>query len=296
MRVLVVGKGAVGGYFGGRLHDSGADVTFLVRRKTDDLQVQSVHGDMTLKIKSIVSGEQVEPFDLIIMSTKAYHLKQAIEDIAPYVGENTTVLPLLNGYYHLAQLQERFPHVLGGLCFIESTIGPNGEIIQTSKRHDIIFGEIDGQKSDKAQKISDLFSKAQFKSVLTDDVKTAMWNKYVFITALSGITTIMYTSMGSIQESPYGTELFRDLLAEINAVAETEGVQVYSPEKNVEIATAMGPKMKASMLRDMEKGLPTEADHLQGELMKLAEKHGISVPLLKMTYNRLRIYEVERLG
>jgi len=295
MRVLVVGKGAVGGYFGGRLHDSGADVTFLVRRRTEDLQVQSIHGDMSLKINSIVKGDSAEPFDLIILSTKAYHLQQAMDDIAPYVGENTTVLPLLNGYYHLARLQERFPHVLGGLCFIESTIGPNGEVIQTSKRHDIIFGEIDGQKSDKAQKIYDLFSKAQFKAVLTDDVKTAMWNKYVFITAMSGITTIMYTSMGRIQESPFGIELFRDLLAEINSVAETEGVQVYSPEKNVEIALAMGPNMKASMLRDMEKGLPTESDHLQGELIKLAEKHKISIPLLKMTYNRLRIYEAERL-
>jgi 2-dehydropantoate 2-reductase len=291
MRILVVGKGAIGGYFGGRLLEAGVDVTFLVRRKTDLLEVESVHGNFSLPIQTIQSGETAKPFDLVILSTKAYHLDQAIADIEPYVSEDTTILPLLNGYYHLDKLREKFSNPIGGICFIESTLNPNGRIQQTSQRHDIVFGEINGEVTPRIKKIAEVFSKAGFKSILSEDIKTAMWNKYVFITGLSGITTLMYSAIGPIGESPYGLETFKGLFAEITEIAKTQGVDVYPPEKNIDISFAMGPAMKASMLRDMEKGLPIEADHLQGELLKIADQLGLETPILKAVYSRLKIYE-----
>lgn len=294
MRILVVGKGAVGGYFGARLQEAGVDVTFLVRTKSNRLVLQSVHGNLDLDIQSIVAGDPADPFDLVLLSVKAYHLEQAIQDIQSYVTEKTTILPLLNGVHHLNMLSEIFPNTLGGICFIESTVSFEGVIIQTSKRHDIVFGELNGEITERVERIKDVFSQAHFKTVATDDIQTAMWNKYVMITGLSGITTLMYSSLGAIQESPYGKEIYLEFLSELHSIAKAEGMSVYPPEKNYEIAMAMGPGMKASMLRDMEKGLPIEVDHLQGQFLKLAMKYNIDAPNLKLIYNRLKIYEMNR--
>ncbi|MCK7605433.1 hypothetical protein L3V64_003480 [Geobacillus stearothermophilus] len=140
MRVLVVGAGAVGGYFGGRLLEKGVDVTFLVReRRKRELEerglvIRSVHGDAVLAPKLIAAGERTEPFDLVVFSNKAYHLAGAIADAKPYVGETTMILPLLNGMAHMDVVRESFgdDKVLGGLCFIETTLNEKGEIVQTA--------------------------------------------------------------------------------------------------------------------------------------------------------------------
>ncbi|HJV46165.1 MAG TPA: ketopantoate reductase family protein [Bacillota bacterium] len=291
MRILVVGKGAIGGYYGGRLLEAGEDVTFLVRKKTEYLEVESIHGNLNLPIKTIQAGEKTNPFDLVLLTTKAYHLNQVLTDLKPYISQQTTILPLLNGYFHLKQIAEKFPNYLGGVCFIESTLDSEGRVIQTSQRHDIVFGEINGEISPRVNQLAETFSKAKFKSILSHDIKTAMWNKYVFIAGLSGITTLMYSSIGPILESPFGWETYGRLLNEISEIAKTQGVEIFSPEKNMEISSSMGPAMKASMLRDMEKGLPIEANHIQGELLRLAEQNGIETPLLKAVYSRLKIYE-----
>lgn len=294
MRILIVGKGAVGGYFGGRLQESGADVTFLVRKRSAHLHVDSVHGNLDLAIKAIVSGDAADPFDLILLSTKAYHLGQVLTDLKPYVGQNTIILPLLNGVSHIDEIAKQYPNTLGGLCFIESTLGSDGQVIQTSKRQDIIFGELSGERTDRAKAIFEVFSKASFKTVLSEKIKTDLWNKYVFIATVSGITTLMDSAIGPIMDSPYGKELTLQLFTEVSAVANAHGYEVYSPGKNLEISLAMGYSMKASMLRDLEKGLAIEADHFQGELLKLAGQYKIDTPLLKVVYTRLKVYEINR--
>ena len=166
MRVLVVGAGAVGGYFGGRLLEKGVDVTFLVReRRKKQLQerglvIHSVHGDAVLSPKLLVTGEQAEPFDVVIFSNKAYHLPEAIRDAKPYVGEATMILPLLNGMAHMDMLWKEFgkDNVLGGLCFIEATLNENGEIVQTSASHDVRFGEWSGERTERVLALEQLFS------------------------------------------------------------------------------------------------------------------------------------------
>jgi 2-dehydropantoate 2-reductase len=294
MRILVVGKGAVGGYFGGRLQESGEDVTFLVRKKSDHLIVESVHGNLDLPVKTIQAGEQADAFDLVLLSIKAYHLSQVLTDLKPYVGQDTIILPLLNGVSHIDEIAKYYPNTLGGLCFIESTLGPDGQVIQTSKRHDIIFGELNGEITPRAKAIYEMLSKASFKTVLSERIKTDLWNKYVFIATVSGITTLMNSAVGPIMDSPYGKELTLQLFTEISAIANAHGFEVYSPEKNLEISLAMGYSMKASMLRDLEKGLAVETDHFQGELLKLAGQYKMDTPLLKVVYTRLKVYEINR--
>lgn len=172
MRILVVGAGAIGGYFGGRLLEKGEDVTFLVREKRfkqlseNGLVINSLHGNIKLEPKLIMSREKTAPFDVILLSTKAYHLEGAIDSIRPYIGKDTMILPLLNGIAHIDYLVKEFgkKHVLGGLCFIESTLDENGHVIQTSPNHDLVFGERNGEMTERIQALQKVFAgtKAQF--------------------------------------------------------------------------------------------------------------------------------------
>lgn len=188
MRILVIGAGAVGGYFGGRLLEKGVDVTFLVReRRKKQLQerglvIHSVHGDAVLKPKLLVTGEKADPFDVIIFSNKAYHLPEAIRDAKPYAGAKTIILPLLNGMAHMNMLWNEFgkENVLGGLCFIETTLNEHGEIVQTSASHDARFGEWSGERTERIVALEQLFSgcNARFRS--SEKIVTDMWNKYLY--------------------------------------------------------------------------------------------------------------------
>ncbi|MCF6093049.1 ketopantoate reductase family protein [Microaerobacter geothermalis] len=304
MNILILGAGAVGGYFGGRLLQSGADVTFLVRKKREEqlrgngLVIKSVHGDFSTSVKTLTAGQGAgRSFDLIILSTKAYHFDNAIRDVEPYVSSHTMLLPLLNGYSHIETLQDRFgkEKVLGGLCFIESTLNEEGEIIHTSQRHDVVFGELNREITPRVKQVESIMDQANFTSKLSGDIVTEMWNKYIFITALSGMTTLFNSSMGPILESPYGKELYLQLLNELSQVALSHGVCLDEKvvDHNFNAAASMGFHMKSSMLRDMEKKMQVEAEHLQGEFLRLASRYKLNTPILKVAYNNLKVYEVK---
>jgi 2-dehydropantoate 2-reductase len=307
VRFLTVGAGAVGGYFGGRLVQQGEDVTFLVRpRRRQELEqtglvIHSVHGDYAAPVKTLVTGEAAEPFDVILLSVKAYHLDAIMDDLAPYVTEGTMILPLLNGYDHLARLYKHFgaEHVLGGLCHLETTLNEKGEIVQTSPRHDITFGEWDGSLSPRVQAVQERFEKANFVSILSDKVQTDVWLKYIFIASLSGITTLMKSHVGPIFADPNGVDVFKKLVREIASIAHLVGAPVPEQvaEAVIEGSLALPAPFKASMLRDLEKGLAVEADHIQGALLNLAEAHGRSradYPVLQAAYANLKVYEQNR--
>lgn len=304
MRILVIGAGAVGGYFGGRLLEKGVDVTFLVReRRKKQLQerglvIHSVHGDAALKPKLLVTGEKADPFDVIIFSNKAYHLPEAIRDAKPYAGAKTIILPLLNGMAHMNMLWNEFgkENVLGGLCFIETTLNEHGEIVQTSASHDVRFGEWSGERTERIVALEQLFSgcNARFRS--SEKIVTDMWNKYLFITAMSGVTTLFRAPVGPIRSGKYGQEIIYGLLKEIAAVMRAHGAPIADDIEEQQLAqfNRIEAAMKSSMQRDMEKRQLIEADHLQGYLLSLAEQYNIATPLLKMVYHNLKIYEANR--
>ncbi|REK63753.1 MAG: 2-dehydropantoate 2-reductase [Brevibacillus sp.] len=305
MNVLVLGAGAVGGYFGARLAEKGENVTFLVRKRRQEqllkrgLRVHSVHGDIHLdQPQLIVAGEAAGPFDVVILSNKAYHLDDSLESIAPYVGEQTVVIPLLNGIAHMEQLWARFgrERVLGGLCFIETTLNEDGDVVQTSPTHEAVFGEWEGGRSERVDAIERAFAGAAATIRASANIQRDMWHKYLFITTLSGMTTLMNAAVGPIRDAVYGMELTRQLAEEAAAVMRALHAPIDEDivEKQMKTFQNLGYGMKSSMLRDMEKGLPVEADHLQGYLLRRAEELGVAAPLLKVVYNNLKVYERKR--
>ncbi|WP_066306321.1 ketopantoate reductase family protein [Bacillus sp. FJAT-29814] len=303
MRILVVGAGAVGGYFGGRLAEKGEDVTFLVRagrkKQLEDtgLMIESVKGNVTLTPKTLVAGEEAGPFDLIILSVKAYHLEGAIASFKQYVSEETAILPLLNGMYHFDRLVDEFgeKHIIGGLCFIESTLDKNGKIIHTSAKHDIVFGERSGKETERILKIEKAFSGTVTGYRLSDNINRDNWNKYLFIATLSGITTLMRSPIGPIREVPSSRATLTLLLKEITSLAKLSGAPLpVDIEANIMTQIdSLAYQMKSSMQRDMEKLAQVEADHLQGFLLDIAKLEGISVPVLEAVYGNLKVYELQ---
>jgi 2-dehydropantoate 2-reductase len=301
MRVLVVGAGAIGGYFGGRLLEKDVDVTFLVReRRRKQLEdhgliIESVNGNASFTPKAIVTGEKADHFDLVILSTKAYHLEGAIEDIRPYVTEGTMIMPLLNGISHIQKLFDEFgkENVIGGLCSIESTLDNEGKILQTSALNNLVFGELSTERTERILKIDELFSGTKVNYKLSDNVNQDLWHKYLFITTMSGITTLMRSPIGPIREEESGYQTLKSLLKEIISIMNMVQAPIADNIEEIQLKqiNGLGYPMKTSMQRDMEKSLPVEADHLQGYLLEIARKEGLSIPVLQAAYGNLKVYE-----
>lgn len=302
MRILVVGAGAIGGYFGGRLLEKGEDVTFLVREKRKQqlekygLLAESVHGDMTFhEPKTIQAGEKADAFDVILLSTKAYHLEGAIEDIRPFTGDSTLVLPLLNGIAHMDQLTAAFgaANVLGGLCFIETTLGENGNVIQTSPVHDFVFGERSGEKTERILKLQEAFSGTKANFRLSENIEQEMWHKYLFISTLSGVTSLFRSPIGPIRDQAFGLNTVKIVLKEASAIMRgldaplADGIE----DAQVQKINEMGYEMKSSLQRDMEKQQAIEADHFFGYLLKKAELLDLDAPVIGAIYANLKVYE-----
>ncbi len=301
MRILVVGAGAIGGYFGGRLLEKGEDVTFLVREKRKQqleetgLVVESVNGNINLQVKTIHAGDDVGHFDVIFLSTKAYHLQGAIDSIRPFVGDETMIVPLLNGINHIEKLIEEFgsEKVLGGLCFIETTLNNDGKVIQTSSAHDLVFGERNGEMTERIIKLEKTLSGTKANIRLSHTIIPEMWHKYMFIAVMSGITTLMRAPIGPIRDEKGGQETISHLINEIYQIMTKIKVPISENIEAIQLEkmNGLGYSMKSSMQRDMEKKMPIEADHLQGYLLKLAKENKIQVPVLEAVYANLKVYE-----
>jgi 2-dehydropantoate 2-reductase len=303
MRVLVVGAGAVGGYFGGRLRAAGSDVTFLVRPKraaqiaANGLIIQSGLGDVAVQPPTITADELNDPFDLVLLSCKAYDLDAAMDSFAPAVGPHTVILPLLNGMRHLDLLDARFGagKLLGGLCQIASTLDSDGRIMHLNEMHLVVFGERDGTRSARVDGIAALMAGAAFESRASDAIMLEMWEKWVFLAALAGITCLMRAAIGDILASGNG-DVTLAILEECRSIAEQAG---HAPrpaflERVRGVLTAPGSTLTASMLRDIERNGPTEADHVIGDLLARTAG-GPRPPVLSLAYAHLQAYEARRL-
>ncbi|MBS9806301.1 2-dehydropantoate 2-reductase [Bacillus toyonensis] len=301
MRILVLGAGGVGGFFGGRLVEKGEDVTFLVRSKRKQqleekgLVIRSVNGDFSFQPKLITKEDRISPFDVILFSTKAYHLNEGIQDLKPFVGENTVIIPLLNGIAHVSRLQKEFGEekVIGGLCFIETTLNDRGEIVQTSAANRLVFGEINSKDSERIKRISKVFAGTKSSFVLSENITQDMWHKYLFITVMSGVTTLMRAPIGPIRESEGGRDFIRNVFEESVQIMRALGAPVKANivEEHMKTIDKISYDMKSSMQRDMEKGSLIEGEHLQGYLLDLAEEFSIEAPLLGVVYQNLNVYE-----
>jgi 2-dehydropantoate 2-reductase len=304
MRILVIGAGAIGGYFGGRLLQTGRDVTFLVRPHRAaqlakaGLVIRSPLGDADLGNPPTVTAEKLrEPFDLILLSCKAYDLAAAAESFAPAVGTDTAILPLLNGMAHLDLLTTRFGAraVLGGQCVISATLDGEGRIVHLNDIHLLSFGQRDGSRTARTEAIATTLTGAGFESRLSSAILQEMWDKWVFIAACAGITCLMRANVGDIVAAK-AVGLTTTLLDECAAIATARGFASSGPTlaRSRAMLTAPGSTLAASMLRDIEHGAPIEADHIVGDLLRRGAGKDIASPLLRIAYMHLLAYEARR--
>ena len=263
--------------------------------QANGLKLNSVHGNVDLKPKVLTVKDTSEAFDVVIVSTKAYHLSDVVDSIEPFVAKNTMILPLLNGVSHVEVLQNRFgkENVIGGLCFIESTLDVTGQVVQTSPIHDLVFGELSGERTERIEKLEKAFSGTKANFRLSDEIVREMWHKYLFITTLSGVTTLMRAPIGPIRESIGGQETIERLVKELSTVMRAIQAPIAETIEQImlERVQAMGYDMKSSMQRDMEKGQAVEADHLQGYIYNIAQTEKLNVPVLQVIYSNLKVYE-----
>ncbi|HEY4987080.1 MAG TPA: 2-dehydropantoate 2-reductase [Bradyrhizobium sp.] len=302
MRVLVVGAGAIGGYFGGRLLQAGRDITFLVRPRraqelaTDGLVIKSPGGDVTLKQPPTVQADVLkETFDVVLLSCKAFDLADAIKSFAPAVGPQTSIIPLLNGMRHLDVLDSAFgrARVLGGLCAIAVTLNEAREVVQLAPMQSLTFGERDGQLSERVRAIDGIFKSGNFGAVASEHILHDMWEKWVFLASLAASTSLMRTSLGNILAAPGGKDFVLGILDECRAIATAEGYPPRAPfiDRTLGMLTTEGSPLNASMFRDIKAGLPVEADHVVGDLIGRADTAKVPVSRLRVAYTHLKAYE-----
>jgi 2-dehydropantoate 2-reductase len=305
MRILVVGAGAIGGYFGGRMLQAGREVTFLVRPKraaelaAAGLVIKSPNGDVTLKNPPVVQADKLsEKFDLVLLSCKAFDLEDAIKSFAPAVGPQSAIIPLLNGMLHLEVLDAKFgrSRVLGGLCAIAATLNEQREVVQLNPMQSLTFGERDGNLSDRVRAIAEVMASGKFGAAASEHIIQEMWEKWVFLAALAASTCLMRASVGHILRAPGGKDFILGMLDECSEVADAEG---YAPraaflERTRGMLTTEGSQMTASMFRDIKAGAPVEADHVIGDLLRRGDAAKVPVPRLRIAYAHLKAYENQR--
>ncbi len=300
MRMLVVGAGSTGGYFGGRLAQAGRDVTFLVRparaaqlRKTG-LEIVSPHGDVTLEPQLVTAAEIGGPFDVVLLTVKGFALDTALDDLAPAVGLDTMILPVLNGIKHVDTLVARFgaKAVVGCVCKV-ATIVDQGRIVQLSKLQEIAYGEMDGSVSPRIRQLDAFMQGAGFDARLSTAIAREMWEKWVLLAAMGGINCLMRGNIGEITAAPGGTDFALAFLAEVvsvvNAVGQPPSEQFLAVARAT--LTAKGSSQTSSMYRDLQNGSPVESDQIIGDLLVRGRQAGIATPLVAAAYANLEIYQ-----
>jgi len=300
-RILIVGAGAVGGYFGGRLAQAGRDVTFLVRDRRAEqlrergLEIVSPHGNAKIDPNLVTASQLKGPFDLVLLAVKHYALDAAIADVAAAIGKQTAVLPVLNGMRHLDRLRAAFgvAHILGGVCIVATTLDADDRIVQLSEMQELTYGELDGTLSERIQTIDRTLQGAGFIARLSSSVELEMWEKWVFIAALGGTTCLLRGTIGEVQHAPHGRDLTIAMLDECVAVATAAGFAPRPPARDraFNVLTDANYNLASSMYRDLQKGAPLEAAAILGDMCVRGEAAGVKVPLLSAAYAQLSIYE-----
>lgn len=302
----MLGAGGIGGYFGARIHQSGGDITFLVRpARASNLLAEGLHvisplGDVRITPNLITSAQDSlsGKFDAVILSCKAYDLDSAIDSIAPMLAPEGIVVPLLNGIAHLAHLDERFGRgrVLGGIAHLGVTLTPEGKIRHLNELHRLVIGGRTEPASPLIDALAKVLGNAGIDFQLSENIENEMWDKFVFLATLAGATCTMRASIGDILQTDWGENFILGLLGECDAVAQKYG-HMPSKERLAQYRTQLTARdstSTASMLRDIERKRRTEAEHILGDMVRRAIAYGIDASFLKIAYSHLQAYEVRR--
>lgn len=305
MRILVVGAGAVGGYFGGRLVQAGRDVEFLVRPARAELlnehglNIHSVDGTSeNIPVRAVTADQLTPDYDLVILSVKSYGLDAAVDDLAPAVGPDTVVLPFLNGMRHLDVLTERFgdDRVYGGVCMVMTRLDEAGGIIEVGRMGELIYGPLSDSPAVGLERVHAALEEAGFKARPTKEIRQEMWDKWVFLASLGAITCLMRAPIGRVNRAPGGSEFSAGMFAEAIAVATAAG---YPPSDRIrgfadKVISDTERDTSTSMYWDLTHDNPVEGDHIVGDLVARGRELGVPTPLFSLAHTHLSIYSAAR--
>jgi 2-dehydropantoate 2-reductase len=306
MRFLIIGAGALGGYYGGMLVKGGADVTFLVRPKRAaqlaerGLVIKRPEGEFSMPVKTVRAGAIDGPYDVVLVTCKAYDLDGAIDDFAPALSPGGAALPILNGINHIELLAARFgrERVLGGLGLMNAELSPEGAItFRLAADNHIVFGELDGQRSARCLEIQRAFAAGAVPSAVSDRIVAEMWGKFCGYAAVATVATLTRARAGEVAAAPSGAAFVAAAFAESARVIAAEG---YPPPPEIEdfvrrLYARLGSDYRPSIAVDLEAGRPTEGDHTIGDLVRRADRRGVDVPILRAALCNLQVYEARRL-
>ncbi|MTJ80864.1 MAG: ketopantoate reductase family protein [Telmatospirillum sp.] len=301
MRILVVGAGATGGLFGGRLAAAGRDVTFLVRPgradvlRRDGLVIRAPDGVLSLTPALVMAGEIRHPYDVILVTVKAFSLVAAMADMAPAVGPGTVILPVLNGMAHMEALAARFGGraVAGAVCKVAAALDDHGRILQMTSLQDLAYGERNGQVSERMTRLDAILRGAGFEARLSEDIDREMWEKWIFLASLGAVTCLMRGTIGEVMAAPGGEAFIHALFDEAVAIVRAVGREPSAPflDRTRAQLTTPGSSLTSSMYRDLSQGLPVEAGQILGDLLGRGTAAGIGAPLLSLAYAHLAVYQ-----
>ena len=301
-RILVIGAGAVGGFFGAKLSAAGRDVTFLVRPAraaaiAGGLTLRTPEGNTTIVPTVVLAENLTGEYDLVLLSVKAFALDEAVGDFAPAVGDDTLVLPVLNGMKHLDALRSRFgDRVLGGSCVVAAQLDDDGSVRRLYGDASLTYGRQDGGMDDRMRELDETLSVDGYTTRLSSTVHLDMWEKWIMLASAGALTCLLRGTVGEIEAAPGGEQTALALIDEAVAVAVASGVTPRAPAivRAREMLTTTGSSFSTSMFRDLTSGAAVEADQIVGDLVNRARLFGIAVPLLTAAYASLVVYQDRR--
>jgi len=301
MKILIAGTGGVGGYFGGRLANAGQDVTFIARgahkeaMEKDRLEVKSINGDFAVKpVKVTDKISESDTPDLVVISVKAWQVKDIAKKLKPVIGEHTMVLPLQNGVLASDELKEILPahNVLSGLCRIISKIDGPGKINHLAVDPTIVFGECDNSKSRRVLDLEKTFNESGFKGRVAQDIQADLWRKFISI-CVSGFLAVTRATYGEVREQKETRQMMRDLFEEIVSLANALKINIEADfvDKTMAFIDTFPYDSTSSLTRDVWEGKLSELEYQNGTVVKLAEKAGVDVPINRFVYYSLLLME-----
>ena len=306
MRIAVVGAGAVGGYFGGRLAQSGNDLFFVARGRQlealrrDGLRVDSPKGDFSLPaVRACATCSEIGAVDLVIVAVKAWQVPEVAVALGPLVGEHTTILPLQNGVEAEGQLTAiHGPHVVGGLARIISMLVAPGHIRHLGAEPYIALGEPDNRRTKRVESIAEALRGAGIRVEIPPDIRVAMWEKFLFICSVSGVGAVTRAPIGILRSRPETRALLEEAMQEIRTVGLARGIAIPSDavQRTLAFIDSLPPDGSASMQRDIMEGRPSELESQSGAVVRLGRAVGVATPLNRFLYHALLPMEARARG
>jgi|TARA_B100000214_G_scaffold206896_1_gene150045 2-dehydropantoate 2-reductase len=298
VKILILGAGAIGGFFGAHLMKSGANVSFLVREKRKDelkksgINIFSINGELKVNPKLLDKNLSGQHFDVIILTNKSYDLIESIREIKPYVNK-TVIIPLLNGMAHYEILDKEFgkEKIFGGTAYISTAMNNYGSIQQITSRASIKFGPRTQKNINIANEFYEICKETEFECDFSDHIELDLWRKYVLIGATAASTVLFQKPLGEISATTYGKSLIIEIHEECKKIVLSKGydIGIEATNYNLKLITDKGSLLKASMLRDFESGKKTECEHILGYLIELAERNNLQCDLIKAAHTRIQV-------